>query len=104
MPLQRVAELPTALSKFHRSFLQGDASKRATQGAVSDVVETLLPYCTLFPPLSEHSINVLSDLTDGFADLAEKVKSEAGRAEIVDYFGQDEAEQIILFWMQEYLL
>lgn len=104
LPLQSIAELPTALSKFHRAFLQGDASKRAAQDVIPDVVETLLPYCAISPPLGEHSINILSDLTFGFADIATKVNSEAGRSEILDYFGQEEAQRIIMFWMQEYLL
>lgn len=104
VPLQNMAELPTTLSKFHRAFLQGDASKRTAQDAGSGVLETLLPYCGLSPPMNEHSINILSDLTFGFADLANKVNTEAGRAEILRYFDQEEAERIILFWMQEYLL
>lgn len=104
LPLQSIAELPTALSKFHRAFLQGDASKRSAQDVIPDVVETLLPYCAISPPLGEHSINILSDLTFGFADIATKVNSEAGRSEILDYFDQDEAQRIIMFWTQEYLL
>lgn len=104
VPLQKIAELPTTLTKFHRSFLQGQASKRPPQDPGSGLVQTLLPYCALSPPLSEHSVNILSDLTNGFADIANKVSSEAGRAQILDYFGQEEAERIILFWVQEYLL
>lgn len=104
VPLQNIAELPTTLSKFHRAFLQGDASKRIARGAGPSVLETLLPYCVLYPPLNEHSINILSDLTAGFAGLANKVNSEAGRAEILSYFDQEDAERIILFWMQEFLL
>lgn len=103
VPLQSMADLPSTLSKFHRAFLQGDASKRLAQAPVQGVLETLLPYCVLSPPLGEHSINILSDLTVGFADIANKVNSEVGRAEILSYFGQEEAERIILFWMQEYL-
>ncbi|KAJ4419870.1 hypothetical protein N0V82_004693 [Gnomoniopsis sp. IMI 355080] len=104
VPLQSIAELPITLFKFHRAFLQGDASKRIGQDAGPGVLEKLLPYCVLSPPLNEHSINILSDLTVGFADIANKVNSEAGRAEILRYFDQEEAERIILFWMQEYLL
>ncbi|KAJ4397214.1 hypothetical protein N0V93_001438 [Gnomoniopsis smithogilvyi] len=104
VPLQNIAELPATLSKFHRALLQGDAFKRTAQDAGPGVLEVLLPYCSLYPPLNEHSINILSDLTVGFADIANKVSSEDGRAQILDYFGQEEAERIILFWMQEYLL
>lgn len=104
VPLQKIAELPVTLTKFHRSFLQGDASKRPKDNSGSGVLQTLLPYSALSPPLGEHSVNILSDLTVGFADIVNKVISEVGRAEILDYFGQDDAERIILFWMKDCLL
>lgn len=65
-------------------------------------VQSLLPYCALSPPLREHSVHVLSDLAVGFADLANKVHSDVGRAEISEYLGDDEAKRIIMFWMKEY--
>lgn len=106
IPLQCIEELPATLQKFHRSFLQADASSRqhSTRALDTGAVQTLLPYCALSPPLREHSINILSDLTVGFADLANKTNSEAGRAQIAGYLGQEEAKRIILFWMQEFLL
>lgn len=106
VPLQTIEELPATLLRFHRSFLQADASTRQhpAQTPGSGAVQTLLPFCALAPPLGEHTTNLLSDLTVGFADLANKASSEAGRAQILDYLGQDEAERVIMFWMQEYLL
>ncbi|CAN8098862.1 unnamed protein product [Discula destructiva] len=105
VPLQTIEELPTTLLRFHRSFLQAHASTRQSEeNSASGPVQTLLPHCTLAPPLCEHSTNVLSDLAIGFADLANKANSEAGRAEILDYLGQEEAERVIMFWIQEYLL
>lgn len=103
--LQKIEELPVTLLRFHRSFLQADASTRQHPAPVpgSGAVQTLLPFCALNPPLGEHTINLLSDLTMGFADLANKASSEAGRAQILDYLDQEEAERVILFWMQEYL-
>lgn len=110
IPLQSIEELPVTLMKFHRSFLQSDASTRQrpdqTQVQVpgTGAVQSLLPYCAISPPLGEHSVNLLSDLTVGFADLANKASSEAGQTEVLDYFGQQEAERIILFWTQECLI
>lgn len=66
-------------------------------------VQTLLPYSGLSPPLHEHSVNVLTDLTIGFADLANKASTAAGRTELVDYLGEEEAQRVVLFWSQEYL-
>lgn len=110
IPLQSIEELPVTLMKFHRSFLQSDTStrQRPVQGEAQALrpgaLQSLLPYCAISPPLGEHSVNLLSDLTIGFADLAHKANSEAGQTKILDYFGQEEAERIILFWTQEYLL
>lgn len=110
VPLQRAEELPATLLKFHQSFLQADASSRQRQAQAHPNVlgtvttQTLLPYCAISPPLANHSVNLLSDLTVSLANLAHKASSEPGRAEILDYFGQEEAERIILFWTQEYVL
>lgn len=106
VPLQTITELPVTLLKFHRSFLQADASTRKNPAQTTGLsaVQTLLPFCALTPPLGEHTTNLLSDLTVGLADLANKANSEAGRAQILSYLGQEEAERVIMFWMQEYLL
>lgn len=106
VPLQKIEDLATTLLRFHRSFLQADATtrQRPAQSLAWAAVHTLLPYCALAPPLGEHTINVLSDVTQGLANLANKANSEAGRAEILEYLGQEEAERVIMFWLQEYLL
>lgn len=110
IPLQTAEDLPATLMKFHRTFLQADAfspqrpaqSQNQLRGTAA--TQTIMPYCAVSPPLAEHSVNLLSDLTVSFADLANKVSSEAGKAEILEFFGQAEAERIILFWTQECLL
>lgn len=104
IPLQNLGELPITLLKFHRSFLQADASARQSpnQDPATSAVHMLLPYCALSPPLREHSVNVLSDVAAGFAELANKARSNVGRAEISEYLGEDEAKRIISFWMKEY--
>lgn len=104
IPLQSYDELPTILLKFHRSFLQADATtrQRPVHGPETSAVQLLLPYCALKPPLREHSVHVLSDLAVSLAELANKVRSEVGKAEIVEYLGDEDAERIIKFWMDEY--
>lgn len=112
VPLQSLDQLPITLTKFHRSFLRANAStgqcpsqaQSQSKGPHTGAVQSLLPYCAVSPPMGEHSVHLLSDLTVSFADLANKVNSETGRAEILEYLGRAEAERMILFWMQEYLL
>lgn len=86
-------------------FLQSDTATRQPQSRTTDnsTVQTLLPYSGLSPPLREHSVNVLTDVTIGFADLANKASTVAGNMELVDYLGEEEARRVVLFWTQEYL-
>lgn len=86
-------------------FLQSATATRQTQTHTLDnsTVQTLLPYSGILPPLREHSVNILTDLTLGFADLANKASTVAGRMELVDYLGEEEAQRVVLFWTQEYL-
>ncbi|ROW14864.1 hypothetical protein VPNG_03782 [Cytospora leucostoma] len=105
VPLQAIEDLPSTLRKFHRTFLQSDATTRQshTRTAADSAVKLLLPYSGLLPPLREHSVNVLSDLTIGFADLANKASTADGRMELVDYLGDEESQRVMLFWSQEFL-
>ncbi|ROW11304.1 hypothetical protein VMCG_01027 [Cytospora schulzeri] len=105
IPLQAIENLPSTLQIFHRMFLQSDTTTRQFQPHAPDnsAVQRLLPYSGLSPPLREHSVNVLTDLTVGFADLANKASTAAGRMELVDYLGEEEAQRVVLFWSQEYL-
>lgn len=106
VPLQSIQDLPATLLKFHRSFLQADSSTRqaAPRSPSARPEQSLLPYCVLSPPLGEHSSHLLSDLTVGFADLVNKVSTAAKSNEIVEYVGQKDADRIVQFWVQEYLL
>ncbi|KUI66615.1 hypothetical protein VM1G_01815 [Cytospora mali] len=105
IPLKAIDDLPSTLQKFHRMFLQSDTATRQPQPRTPEnsAVQALLPYNGLAPPLPEHMVNILTDLTIGFADLANKASAAAGRMELVDYLGEEEAQRIILFWSQEYL-
>lgn len=105
VPLQAIEHLPSTLQRFHRQFLLSDTANRRTQTRTPDngPVQILLPYSGLSPPLREHSVNVLTDLTISFADLVNKTSTPAGRMELVDYLGEEEAQRVIVFWSQEYL-
>ncbi|KAK2611113.1 hypothetical protein N8I77_004489 [Diaporthe amygdali] len=101
LPLRSMEDLPDVLHRFHRSFLQANASR--PDSALS-AVQKLLPYSGLSPPLREHTTNLLTDLTMGFANLANKAVAENGQLELAEYLGKEEARRVILFWTQEYLL
>lgn len=105
IPLRAIGDLPHTLQEFYRLFLKSDTATRQPQPriAINSAVQMLLPYSGLSPPLHEHSVNVLTDLTTGFADLANKASNAVGTTELVDYLGEEEAQRVVLFWSQEYL-
>ncbi|KAL1878766.1 hypothetical protein Daus18300_002042 [Diaporthe australafricana] len=105
LPLRSIEDLPDTLHRFHRSFLQVNVCRQeATRAQSTSAVQTLLPYSGLSPPLREHTTNLLTDLTVGFAHLANKAATETGQMELAEYLGKEEARRVILFWTQEYLL
>lgn len=67
-------------------------------------VQKLLPYSGLSPPLREHTTNVLTDLTKGFANLANMTATDTGQLVLAEYLDQEEARRVILFWTHEHLL
>lgn len=101
IPLPSIEELPTTLLKFRQSFLQAYAVARQQPVRTTSAVQSLLPYCALSPPLGEHSIGVLRNRAVGFAELANKARSAAGRTELLEYLGDEEAKRIVWFWMAE---
>lgn len=105
LPLRNIEDLPDTLHRFHRSFLQGSFSKQdSTSSQSMGAVQRLLPYSGLSPPLREHTTHLLTDLTMGFAHLANLAATETGQLELAEYLGKEEAQRVILFWTQEYLL
>ncbi|KAI3397874.1 hypothetical protein diail_10275 [Diaporthe ilicicola] len=105
LPLRSIGDLPDTLHRFHRSFLQGNFSRQdSTRTQSISAMQKLLPYSGLSPPLREHTTNLLTDLTMGFAHLANKASTETGQLELAEYLGKEEARRVVLFWTQEYLL
>ncbi|KAH8788709.1 hypothetical protein F5883DRAFT_635577 [Diaporthe sp. PMI_573] len=104
LPLRSTDDLPDALHKFHRSFLQGNSTQQtSTRSQGMEAVQSLLPYSGMSPPLCQHTTNILTDLTMGFAHLANVASTETGQLELAEYLGQEEAQRAIAFWTQEYL-
>ncbi|PSR92074.1 hypothetical protein BD289DRAFT_188934 [Coniella lustricola] len=103
VPLQSIEDLPLVLSRFHRAFLKADLFTRQTRAQPTSTgpIEALLPYSTVSPPLSEHKVHILSDVTVSFADLVNMVSSKEGRAEVARYLEQGDADRIIEFWSRE---
>ncbi|KAI1500108.1 hypothetical protein F5X99DRAFT_257674 [Biscogniauxia marginata] len=98
IPVDSVATVPTTLMTLHR---QLGSSRKSLRSA--DPAHTLLPFCSDTQPLSEHSVNVLTDITSGVRDMLEKASCPISQVKVVDYL-ENEAGKVISFWKEEYLL
>ncbi len=99
LPLATLEDLPTTIQAFHRPPCQPTTTAR--QWAPS-AMQTLLPYCTIQPRLSEHATNVLSDITSDFRDLVDKAATAGGQSLLRNYLGEQEGESVISFWRCEH--
>ncbi|KAI0135435.1 hypothetical protein F4814DRAFT_22483 [Daldinia grandis] len=93
-----VQDVSVNLIAFHRQISISNRSRRT-----ANPVQTLLPYCSDGQPLSEHAVNVLTDLTSGFRDLVEAVSTQAGQMKMAEFLGSD-SKSIASFWANEYLV
>lgn len=104
LQLRSIEDLPDTLHRFHRSFLQSGASQQnSARSQNARAMQRLLPYSGLSPPLREHTTNVLTDLTMGFANLANMTATDTGQLVLAEYLDQEEARRVILFWTHEHL-
>ncbi|KAK6954494.1 hypothetical protein Daesc_004461 [Daldinia eschscholtzii] len=98
IPANTIQDVSTNLTAFHRQIGISNKPRK-----VANPVQTLLPYCSGGQLLSEHAVNVLTDLTSSFRDLVEAASTQTGQAKIVEFLG-DDAESLISFWAKEYLV
>lgn len=100
LPLYTVQALPTTLA----AFIQQLSTVSHPSRPYKTIVHDLLSYSTLNPHLTEHKLNLLSDITSGFKELASKAATEEGKAILLEYLGEEDAQRVIDFWMFEYAL
>ncbi|KAI1415940.1 hypothetical protein F5Y13DRAFT_140385 [Hypoxylon sp. FL1857] len=98
IPVNSVSDAPKNLMAFHRQVSTSGRPRRMENPA-----RTLLPYCSDRPPLSEHAVNVLTDITTGMRDLLDTMSTPAGQMRILEYLGSD-SESAVSFWAREYLV
>ncbi|OIW34786.1 hypothetical protein CONLIGDRAFT_675742 [Coniochaeta ligniaria NRRL 30616] len=99
LPLTSLDHLPARLEAFHGKLLTPNPCQARS---VSAEAQTLLPYCSVNPPLPQQPTHVLSDINTSFSDLLDKVTTGQGQAILQDYAGDDVANRIIQFWTTEF--
>ncbi|KAK8089799.1 hypothetical protein PG997_004760 [Apiospora hydei] len=97
VPVSSIDAVPATLLAFHRQLATAGGGKQALPASRS-----LLPYCSGAENLSEHSTNILSDVTTGMKDLSEKATRARGKEELIGHLGEAEAERAISFWNDEF--
>ncbi|KAI1382103.1 hypothetical protein F4677DRAFT_439904 [Hypoxylon crocopeplum] len=98
IPVSSVEAVPTSLMAFHHQI-----STNSGPRMMSNPAQTLLPYCSDRPPLPEHAVNVLTDITSSVRDLLDTTLTPAGQTKITAYLGND-SSSAISFWEEEYLV
>ncbi|KAI2629826.1 hypothetical protein GGR54DRAFT_636010 [Hypoxylon sp. NC1633] len=98
IPVDSVQAVPTSLMTFHRQMCINSGPQRTANPA-----QALLPYCSDRPPLPEHAVNVLTDITSGIRDLLDTISDSEGQAKLAGFLGND-SENAISFWDKEYLV
>jgi hypothetical protein len=108
LPLSAIASLPGILCGFQRQIV---STRSAASRTRVDPLTTLLPYCTINPPMPEHARNVVSDLYSSIPALAKAATTREGKEGIRQYLsdipsvaGRTVAEDVIDFWRQEFLV
>ncbi|KAI0442458.1 hypothetical protein F4803DRAFT_369910 [Xylaria telfairii] len=97
IPVKSVAAIETSLATLRHQLM---ATSRKPPGPAS----SLLPFCSDREPLSNHTINVLTDVASDFKDLLDKLSSNSVfESEIAPLVGPD-ADKLRCFWTDEYLV
>ncbi|TVY83349.1 hypothetical protein LSUE1_G000994 [Lachnellula suecica] len=103
IPLFSLQTLQDTLFKFQRQLI---ATRREKVVPRIKPATSLLPFCSLNPPIPEHPRNLLSDVFQSIGDLAQAATSRDGQAYIRNLISEPEsavAEDALRFWEQEYM-
>lgn len=104
IPLFSVSSLQETLFKFQRQLI---ATRRDMQTPKANPAFTLLPHCSLNPPIPEHPRNLLSDAFHSIAELSQTATTREGQAHIRQLVSEPNstvADDILGFWEQEFLV
>ncbi|KAI2468083.1 hypothetical protein F4781DRAFT_432778 [Annulohypoxylon bovei var. microspora] len=99
IPVNSVQAVSNSLMAFHHQISTSNGSRR-----IASPVQALLPYCSDRRSLSEHAVNVLTDITSDIRDLLNAMSAPARQTKIIELMESDDAEGAISFWAEEYLV
>ncbi|KAI6093716.1 hypothetical protein F4821DRAFT_4305 [Hypoxylon rubiginosum] len=97
IPVNSVQAVLPNLMAFHRQISTSSGPRKT-----ADPARSLLPYCSDKPPLPEHVVHVLSDITSSTRDLQDTMSTPAGQMKMAEFLGNN-AQNAISFWADEYV-
>ncbi|KAI1341631.1 hypothetical protein F5Y15DRAFT_362885 [Xylariaceae sp. FL0016] len=98
IPIEIESNMEACLTKYYHQLCRVRDADTALKPA-----SALLPYCSVREPLSEHAVNILTDMTCSFPDMVLKMTNAASRAELEDNLGND-ACRAVSFWEEDFLI
>ncbi|KAI0898248.1 hypothetical protein F4806DRAFT_352102 [Annulohypoxylon nitens] len=99
IPAHSIEDVPNSLMAFHRQISTTRGGSRGT----ANQSRLLLPYCSDKSRLSEHAVNILTDITSNFRDLLNLVSTSDGQTKLIDLLDGD-SRSAIAFWEEEYVV
>lgn len=89
IPVDSVQAMPTNLMAFHRQISTSSGHRK-----MGNPARILLPYCSDRPPLSEHAVNILTDITPNIRGLLDTASTPAGQMKMAEFLGDDSQSAI----------
>ncbi|KAI9893425.1 MAG: hypothetical protein M1814_006722 [Vezdaea aestivalis] len=101
LPLPRIQDLPALLQRYKIS------SECYQERPQVPTTVNVLPYLVVKEALNDHTVNVVTDITESLKDLVVKLGSTQGQDYIGQYLeddtGRSTANAMAEFWMEEYI-
>lgn len=103
LPFTAFERLPEVLRNFAEGLTLGSAIAQEQKAARNWPPLGLLQHCAVEQPLGQHTVNVLSELSTGIKDLAEKMETVEGQRTILQYLlNTEEAMNFATFFRDDY--
>jgi hypothetical protein len=100
LPLAVLDDLPATLLRY----IAGLSARRDTTLLTS---LQILPYVTVDGKLQDHSIHVLTDITDSLKHLSEQTRTSHGQEELKKWLDGDDQSSVsfgvVEFWREEFI-
>lgn len=96
-PVDSVAAVPESLA-----VIRSEMCSTVVNRGPANPARQLLPLCSDSVPLTEHTVNILTDTTSDFTDLLDKLSTNALFESDIALLLGDDADKLRNFWADDY--